>query len=107
MKLFSTFMAILVIWLSCLPCADFALAKKAVEFEKSSSVSERHNESQDEHSDSCSPFCQCMCCAGFSITHSTAVLNEPVVRQNTHSASYVLTNIHEISLPIWQPPQLV
>lgn len=99
-------MSVLVVWLSCLPCGDFAPASIATD-DSSSSVANDKNESSDEHSDSCSPFCQCMCCAGFSISHSIASFSDAPVPQSRQYTSFMRTDLQEIPLPIWEPPQLI
>jgi len=65
-----------------------------------------HNDHEDI--DLCSPFCQCSCCAGFSIIIAPTVIplqaEFPTSRVFT---SHLPEDVIEISLPVWQPPQLV
>src|SRR5687767_3435406 len=67
-KCFAYIMAILVVALSCLPCADGGTTSGKANTEL---VGGSEHE-DDDHEDSCSPFCQCSCCAGFSISHLVA-----------------------------------
>ena len=103
MKFFAFIMAIIVLVLSSMPCTDvFALTsgKATMEITKSPA-------SSGGRSDSCSPFCQCACCAGFSVYHSLNLF--PVIIPitiNLHYYSYLPSEIIQVSLPIWQPPQL-
>ncbi|WP_343306303.1 DUF6660 family protein [Chitinophaga niabensis] len=100
MRLLTYIFAMLVLTLSCLPCAD-------------ANVAHGHSESisvtqpvQDQHPDACSPFCICTCCASFSFIYHTAItLRVPVT--SSHFGFFYADSLHEISLPIWQPPQLV
>ena len=105
MKVFAFFMAIMVLALSVMPCADDAraLAHKIAktEFVKSS------QQEECPKTDVCSPFCHCSCCAGFSFTRFTSYLTGIAVFQNTVEAAYLPAEIIEVALPIWQPPQLV
>ena len=61
-------MAILVLFLSFLPCADGAAISEQVKTELISTPDQQDN----DHEDACSPFCQCSWCAGFSISHLVA-----------------------------------
>jgi hypothetical protein len=100
MKMFAFVMAIMVLVLSVTPCADAKAFAKDVKTE----IKQDHPEGQN-HNDACSPFCQCACCAGFSINHKipgftsiTAFISKPI-------SHYLPSTIFEIALPIWQPPQ--
>ena len=103
MKFFAFIMAIMVLVLSSMPCTDiFALnnGKATMEITKSPA-------SHGERSDACSPFCQCACCAGFSVYHSFNRFSIiEVMAINQHYSSYLPFEIIEVSLPVWQPPQL-
>ena len=103
MKLFAFVMAIIVIVQSCMPCTDvFAMSSGKAKVE----IANGHG-ARGAQDDACSPFCLCACCAGFSlIFHSLpSIAPAPVV-----CAEYIefyLSDIREMSLPIWQPPQFV
>ena len=60
----------------------------------------------ETHEDACSPFCQCSCCAGFSITHHADSLAALQLISTRAFCSYLPHNLTGISLPIWEPPQL-
>lgn len=103
MKFFAFIMAIIVLVLSCMPCTDtFAMTTRKAKTEITKSPA-----SHNQPSDACSPFCQCACCAGFSVYHSLnrfAIIEVMVINQ--HYSSYLPSEIIEVSLPVWQPPQL-
>jgi len=103
-KLFAFILAFLVLGLSCLPCVDDVLATNACKGK--AEIVTQHNQNDQDHSDSCSPFCQCACCAGFSFNHSFPALNIPSITFCKDFASYFPENIMEISLPVWEPPRL-
>ncbi len=105
MKIFAFIMAVLLLVLSCVPCADGAYGIN--DHKANTTLSQSQNQQEDSHTDDCSPFCACNCCAGFAIIsyasqvvtlHFSAIEKNPV---------HLPVCISEISLPIWQPPQLV
>src|SRR5689334_3616848 len=101
MKFFAFLMAFLVMALSVMPCADGgAFGKEPVKIAKT------HQDNSPQEDD-CSPFCQCACCAGFSIQPAIVTIS-PVAFYNSveHGGFYNPATI-DIALPIWQPPQLV
>ncbi len=97
-------MAVLVIGLSCIPCADDVFASNPDKAKKEISTEHEH---QENHNDACSPFCHCTCCAGYSINHSLISISNPLISGDKFFSSYLPDNLIEVSLPIWQPPQLV
>jgi hypothetical protein len=102
MKIFTFIMAFIVIALSCMPCADAGAVQVAAKMEVKKSHTPEKN-----HNDACTPFCQCACCAGFSINHFIAKISSPHIIQSSEYSSEFLSSTFTISLPIWQPPQLV
>ena len=105
MKFFTFLMAIMVLALSIMPCADDANAmdNSKVKTEVTKSSHKQDNPKSDE----CSPFCQCACCAGFSVNHSIASINSVEFNIDSPHCSYLPTEVIEVVLPIWQPPQIV
>lgn len=103
MKIFAFFMAVLVLTLSVMPCADInAMSKSNWQTE----IKAAHQNS-DNHIDICSPFCQCSCCAGFSINHSVAAIVSVSILPHTQTGFFPPSEIIKVSLPVWQPPQLL
>jgi hypothetical protein len=105
MKILAFILAFLVLGLSCLPCADDAFARNDNEA-KTETVKQPDQEG-DLHNDNCSPFCHCTCCAGFSFHHPATEIASVVPFRKTQNASPYIASVIEISLPVWQPPQLV
>jgi hypothetical protein len=102
MRFFAFIMALLVITLSCVPCADARELPKEKPGKETKKT--QHPPTDDE---SCSPFCHCSCCAGFSINHRFAQTSTPVpVHSPQHNARYI-GNLIWISFSVWQPPKLV
>ena len=87
-----------------MPCADdvCAIKNEKAKTELSASGSQQ----EKDHNDSCSPFCICNCCAGFSVNHSLASVNILDFASCRNFASYLPENIVEISLPVWEPPRI-
>jgi hypothetical protein len=102
-KLFGYILAFLVLALSCFPCAD----AKAEDLGTIKTEISQSSQSTEDHEDACSPFCQCACCAGFSIDHTVALSSSGLNYSGLTYSSFLPSDIIEISLPIWQPPQLV
>lgn len=99
-------MAVLIFILSCLPCADVdAMPLSLVKTEVSRSP--QHN-NQHDGKDLCSPFCHCSCCSTYSVVNIPllipVLIEQPICIVYTGHSSDALI---EISLPVWQPPQLV
>ena len=106
MKFFTFIMAVLVLTLSVVPCADNGNAmyagKAKTEITKPSEQQQDNN-----HSEACSPFCQCSCCAGFYINHFIASIIIIPLYVGNSSCSFLPADVNEVALPIWQPPQIV
>ena len=104
MKFLAFIMAILVLALSVMPCADTnAMIGSHAKTELTQASPQQHNQS----SDVCSPFCHCSCCAGFTITHFTSSFTIIPVPVNKQLNSFLPSEVIDITLPVWQPPQLV
>src|SRR5689334_4314369 len=101
MKVFTFLMALLVLSLSILPCADAAAATGACKTEISSA-----NDNDNDQQDACSPFCRCTCCAHPTLQHSPQLLVSTVGLFNIHFDSYAVSTLAEMAIPVWQPPQL-
>jgi hypothetical protein len=104
MKSLAFILAFMVLALSCMPCNDDECAMEAG---KNKTEFAKQTPGQDkDHTEDCSPFCHCSCCAGFSINHGMATGNLlPVICANNFS-SYLPENLIEISIPVWQPPKI-
>jgi len=102
MKMFAFVMAIIVLVLSFMPCADANAMSKGVKTE----LKQNHFEGSN-HMDDCSPFCQCACCSGFSINHKVPAFTPIIPFVSKPISPYLPSNIFKIALPVWQPPQLI
>jgi hypothetical protein len=58
--------------------------------------------------DLCSPFCHCTCCATYTVINNVVTLPERTeVALCPVFTEYLSADLIEISLPVWQPPQLI
>lgn len=105
MKPIAFILSIMILALSFVPCAD---KESFGNFSKEKTILiEKHNSPFDtDRLDDCSPFCTCNCCAGFSINHVIASVSNNSFGINSKFSSYLPVGITEVSLPVWQPPQL-
>ncbi len=103
MKLFASIMALVVLALSVMPCADMAATGSKANI----SYSQNHSGPDQDAPDDCSPFCTCSCC---STSFNLSINNAPATAVPSFGSkvkmSYNSSKPIEISLPIWQPPQL-
>ena len=105
MKFFAFILAIMVLALNGMPCMDEPYVIDQAK--ENAIISVSHNSHDHNDSDACSPFCTCSCCSsGFTFLSSTLLNQHTIFAPAKMYASYLPSTIIEISLPIWQPPQL-
>ena len=106
MKSFFYLLSVVILVLGCLPCSDGNTINGNKETVNISI--DLHQDETQKHTDICNPFCSCACC-GVSQASPTNINVDPQIAN--HSSIYLDTYsafpIIAISLPIWQPPQLV
>ena len=98
-------MAFLVLALSFFPCSD---GFSSVNSTAKESVITKNAESTEQHThqDACTPFCTCSCCASV-VTGRVSVFETPFnLPLSKKQTGYFPSSICDISLPVWQPPQL-
>ena len=103
MKVLAFIMAVMVLVMSVMPCADDAnaMCKVKTEFKQAS------HQQDNPISKVCSPFCQCSCCVGFTISHFPSSYPVILFTANKQISSFLPSEVIDITLPVWQPPQLV
>ena len=104
MRIFAFIMAFLVLGLSFIPCADAPLSSSD---DKSKTEINRQDKQDGDHEDNCSPFCNCDCCAHYPLSYIHSLETGFVAIAVKTYKSYLSNSIIEVSLSIWQPPQLV
>jgi hypothetical protein len=89
--------------LSCIPCSDSDITTGAgvTTIVKSTAAADSH-----AHTDTCSPFCICACCATYPVQSEPIVysLYHPDLAV-THTAFY-FSLVQKFPYAVWQPPQL-
>lgn len=107
MRITAVILSLLILILSCIPCGDAIAAQAPFNTETSQKAPIDKSEHSD-HQDLCSPFCQCACCSTVSLLHPPVLLSHTIIFPDTPVYSgYLPEGEIEISLPVWQPPQLV
>jgi len=104
MKFFA-FMMIVILLVQCVtPCADAGCGADTGKTE----ISKTLHQPGDLDQDDCPPLCSCSCCGCFSSVHSfvSHIAINSFCTSNPN-AEYLPKATQKISLPIWQPPQLV
>ncbi len=88
-----------------MPCADKDNVMNSVKakVQLTKAASQQENPQQD----ACSPFCQCNCCAGFSVNHTIAAVTIIPSFESNALSCFLPSAVRELALPVWQPPQLV
>jgi len=95
-------MAVMMLVLNCIPCTD----GNASETHDKIAFAAQDTQHENDHEDNCSPFCQCACCFGFSISHDATVSSGITMNSGSEFGCYLPENLLEISRPIWQPPKI-
>lgn len=93
-------MAILVLAMSLMPCADDANAmiKVKTEFKQAS------HQQDNPISKVCSPFCKCSCCVGFTISHLPSSFPVITATVNKQIISFPPSEVIDITLHVCQCP---
>lgn len=105
MKLWAFFLAMYVLVLAGLPCADVCQDEPtATATQASTPHSDDHR-----HTESCSPFCLCTACPGFTVPQlgpPVAASSLPVSRAGVVRSLYRSSHALEVPGRIWQPPRV-
>ena len=105
MKATAIFLTILLFALNFIPCRD-AIACAPKDAKAAVEQPGTHNDSEEHDEDNCSPLCICSCCSVAPIPSPVIAVETIVERVHPVLASVYTDQLLEISLPIWQPPQL-
>ncbi|MEO7212063.1 MAG: DUF6660 family protein [Mucilaginibacter sp.] len=69
-------------------------------------VQRNHSCNNQGSQETCSPFCTCSCCSTVRALQSTITLVYNMHQVTNTYATYCTPAIQQMSLSIWQPPQL-
>jgi len=86
-----------------MPCNDM---DEAMDAEVKTEIKKLADHQEQQESDACSPFCQCACCAGFSLNHFVSAVDLVIIYDGKAHSAYMSSTTLEIAFPVWQPPQL-
>jgi len=103
MRFLSFLCVMMVLVLNFVPCAD---AHETEEAQTVTAASHGQQESSS-HSDDCTPFCHCSCCASTVVVKLTASPAVPFKISNSTYIPHFEGNSMDVSLPIFQPPKLI
>ncbi|MFT3827532.1 MAG: hypothetical protein QM731_26660 [Chitinophagaceae bacterium] len=104
MRSITFILAMLILLLNCVPCAD--ASETACLPNDTHSANGKQTKETTEHNDACTPFCHCACCANTPVVFPAT----DITVTTTFTAQYFeryIDRLIQISLPVWQPPQLV
>ncbi len=104
MKIFSLLLMLLILAMNFKPCADEIFIDTS---EVVHTVIEKTADHQSTGADDCSPFCYCACCSVRSFSAKETVVTIFLPQIKIQEPNFLLGHVHQISLSIWQPPQLV
>ncbi|WP_165830421.1 hypothetical protein [Flavobacterium aquariorum] len=104
MKLTNTILSIIILILSCMPCAD---KEQDVSFEK---MTINNTSKQHHNKDICSPLCVCSCCGCQGYVHNTICSYnifsvKTIIDKNLPEYKSIITSNFFGS--IWLPPQII
>ena len=104
MKIAAFIMALMVLMLSFTSCVDgtYAMNKEKEHIE----ASKTQTPVDEDCNDNCSPFCTGNCCPGFAFSFESLQIAYLLLPSSEKLTAYLPADISEITLPVWQPPQL-
>lgn len=105
MKLSSWLVGIVILLMSCLPCADAAIGHSNANRAglNNSYATESH---RDQAIDACSPFCVCSCCHTPSVMKQVLLTTQLNSELNNQYADMQLRKLTSAPIAFWQPPKL-
>lgn len=85
-----------------MPCSDVAIVEDNARYESVKSTTDNHQNRSDE----CSPFCACACCSLPTVAQTLFVIGFHHPIHPPAYTEYRQKDFTNVSIPIWQPPQL-
>ena len=101
MRIISFLCVMVVLVLNFVPCADV----HAEEGNESITIHTPAHQDAPAHTDACTPFCHCSCCASTVVVKLTGAPPVPYKISNAEYLSHFEGRSSDISLPIFQPPK--
>ncbi|MES2573875.1 MAG: DUF6660 family protein [Bacteroidota bacterium] len=104
MKITNIILSIILLLLSCMPCADVEVSEVSHSSHDVTSNTDKHSH---DTNDACSPFCVCSCCGSqvfVYYTHYNFSFFRNIIDTKVPEYQSLLASSYFGS--IWQPPQL-
>jgi len=95
-------MSCVILIASIVPCRDAAAFNQT----EMTVVKAASNHNCNGSTDDCSPLCICSCCAGSSVYYSSPQVVKYVYQITADYPDFIAADIHQVAIPVWQPPQL-
>ncbi|MET0466377.1 MAG: DUF6660 family protein [Chitinophagaceae bacterium] len=105
MRLFACFMTMIIFAVSLAPCKDLSAGLK--DSKASAQIVQDDHHEHEDGSDDCPPFCACSCCAAHGYPKSGISSPQGIPPFAPAYADRYTGSLISISLPVWQPPQLM
>lgn len=102
-KCLAFFVAIVMLVVSCIPCAD---SKASLRKEMAKTVMMASTGESNSFTDICPPFCQCNCCAGFASGISLPAAKPPFIQHTKPYPVIPVMPVAKMAYAVWQPPRL-
>jgi len=102
MRIIALLCVMMVLVLNFVPCADVHAEEGNGPLALGTSV----HQDAPSHTDACTPFCHCSCCASTVVVKLTAAPPVPYKISNADYISHFEGRSSDISLPIFQPPKI-
>lgn len=97
-------LCIVLVMQSCIPCADTDHSVRTTNTQEKKSPSPTEQDS--DHSDVCSPFCQCSCCSCVGEPQTIVFLVYDCVVHMLHDfGDQYIPELVGVFSPVWQPPR--
>ncbi len=106
MKLISVILAVLMLYLSGMPCDDVEVADNDGTVTYALAQDGHDHDGDSPESDGCSPFCVCHCCHTHIVIPNHPLTTSVAVHNNQDKPSYYQDFYpNGIIYAIWRPPQ--
>jgi hypothetical protein len=103
MKYLAVIWAILIFFLSCIPCTDSGESMEQDGLTMVQTDPAHHDAGAD--ADLCSPLCECHCCGGVTLSGFRIKMGPPVVVLESQLPLFSPSGLPSPSFGFWHPPK--
>jgi len=104
MKFIALFFSVYMTLLAFMPCRD--RQDNTASANAQTTVQRSHSGNNQANQETCSPFCTCLCCSTVRTLQPQMILEITIAHVFRTYAAHTTPAIQQVSLSIWQPPQL-